>query len=50
MKRQTEVSVGFPNDDKEPGAAEARKLLKGSGKGEKLTEKLLKYRAEGVKV
>ena len=46
VKRQTEVLVIFPNEDKEPRAAEARKLLRGSGKGEKLTEKLLKYRAD----
>ncbi|MCI0474585.1 MAG: hypothetical protein L0Y76_13490 [Ignavibacteria bacterium] len=46
FKRQTEVLVIFPNEEQKPGTAEARKMLRGCGKGEKLTEKLLKYRAE----
>jgi len=43
VKKQTEVLAIFPNEVEKPGTteAEARKLLRGSGKGEKLTEKLL---------
>ena len=46
VKRQTEVLVIFPDEAEKPGTMEARRLLRGSGKGEKLTEKLLKYRAD----
>ena len=45
-KRQTEVLVIFPDEAEKPGTMEARRLSRGSGKGEKLTEKLLKYRAD----
>ena len=50
MKRKTEVLVIFPNDSKIFAPEEARKLLRGSGKGERLTEKLLKSRIEDVKL
>jgi len=46
VKRKTEVLVIFPNEVEKSGPSEARKLLRGSGKGEKLTERLLKYRAD----
>jgi len=47
-KKTTEVLVIFPNDSEKIAAEEARKLLRGSGKGERLTEKLLKSRAEDI--
>lgn len=46
IKKKTEVLVIFPTEVEKIESAEARKLLRGSGKGEKLTEKLLKYRAD----
>jgi hypothetical protein len=48
-KKRTEVLVIFPNKSEEMGPEEARKLLRGSGKGERLTERLLKYRADDIK-
>jgi hypothetical protein len=48
-KRKTEVLVIFPNEVEKIGSAEARKLLRGSGKGENLTEKLLKYRTDDTR-
>lgn len=48
-KRKTEVIVIFPNGREERIASEtARRLLRGSGKGEHLTEKLLRARAEDI--
>jgi len=47
--KKTEVLVIFPNDTEKIGPVEARKLLRGSGKGENLTERLLKYRADDSK-
>jgi hypothetical protein len=49
IKRKTEVPVIFPNEVEKIESAEARKLLRGSGKGEKLTEKLLKYRTDDTR-
>lgn len=49
IKRKTEVLVIFPNEVEKIESAEARKLLRGSGKGEKLTEKLLKYRMDDTR-
>ncbi len=49
-KKQTEVLVIFPNEAKGFVPEEARRLLRGTGKGEKLTEKLLKSRAEDIKL
>lgn len=49
-KGMTEVIVVFPNKIEKFSQAEARRLLKGSGKGERLTEKLLKSREEDVKL
>jgi hypothetical protein len=46
---KTEVLVIFPNSENEIKPAEARRLLRGSGKGEKLTERLLKSREEDTK-
>jgi len=48
-KKKTEVLVIFPSDEKTYPPQEARKRLRGSGKGDSLTETLLKSRAEDVK-
>jgi phage gp29-like protein len=48
-KNKTEVLVIFPNPAEEISPAKARRLLRGSGRGEKLTEKLLKSRADDIK-
>ena len=45
-KKKTEVLVIFPNQVEKIDPKEARRLLRGSGKGERLTEKLLKSRAD----
>ena len=48
-KKKTEVIVIFPNEIEERVTPEdARRFLRGSGKGERLTEKLLKSRAEDI--
>ena len=39
-KRPTEVLVIFPNDFERIPPSEARKILRGTGKGENLTDKL----------
>lgn len=49
-KKKTEVLVIFPNDIERFDSEEARRLLRGSGKGERLTERLLKSRAEDNKL
>ena len=48
-KKKTEVLVIFPNQEEKIDPKEARRLLRGSGKGEGLTEKLLKSRADDKK-
>ena len=48
-KNRAEVLVIFPDPAEEILPAEARRLLRGSGRGEKLTEKLLKSRADDIK-
>lgn len=50
MKGKTEVLVIFPNDAEKYTNEEARRLLRGSGKGERLIEKLLKSRIEDIKL
>ena len=50
MTRKTEVLVIFPNDAEKYAPEETRRLLRGSGKGEMLTEKLLKSRIEDIKL
>jgi len=45
-KKKTEVLVIFPNDVKKIIPEKARKLLRGSGKGERLTERLLISRVQ----
>lgn len=47
-KKRTEVLVIFPNDVNKTDPAEARRLLRGSAKGENLTNKLLKAREEDL--
>ena len=47
-KKKTEVLVIFPSNGKMYLPQEARKRLRGSGKGESLTEKLLKSRTEDI--
>ena len=47
-KKKTEVLVIFPDEVERFAQDEARKLLRGSWKGEGLTEKLLKSRAEDI--
>jgi hypothetical protein len=49
-KKKSEVLVIFPNDVERLVPEEARKLLRGSGKGERLTEKLLKSRIEDLRL
>ena len=48
-KNKTEVLIIFPNLAEEILPGEARRLLRGSGRGEKLTERLLKSRANDIK-
>jgi len=43
------VLVIFPNNPEQMSPSEARRLLKGRGKGENLTGKLLKSRAEDLR-
>ncbi len=50
MKEKTEVLVIFPDVIEKLTPVEARRLLKGTGKGEHLIEKLLKSRAEDIKL
>lgn len=47
-KKITEVLVIFPNDTEKIAPAEARRLLRCSGKGQRLTEKLLQARFEDI--
>ncbi len=49
-KKRTEVLIIFPNEYEKKSPEEARRLLRGSGKGERLTEKLLKLRAQDIKL
>ncbi len=44
-KKKTEVLVIFPDEPNNMEPSEARKLLRGAGKGEKLNQELLKHRA-----
>ena len=48
VKKKTEVLVIFPTEEKTCPPEEARKRLRGSGRGECLTEKLLKARSEDL--
>ena len=47
-KKTTEVLVIFPDDVEKYTPEEARRLLRGSGKGESLIERLLKSREEDI--
>ena len=49
-RKKTEVLVIFPDDAGRLSPEEARKILRGSGRGEGLTEKLLRSRAEDIGV
>lgn len=48
VKKRTEVLVIFPDEVKKILPQDARRLLRGSGKGEKLVERLLKSREEDI--
>lgn len=50
MKNKTEVLVIFPDITEKIASGEARRLLRGAGKGEHLTDKLLKSRVEDIKL
>jgi hypothetical protein len=47
-RKKTEVLVIFPDERGRFAPEEARRLLKGSGRGEGLIQELLKSRAEDV--
>ncbi len=47
-KKKTEVLVIFPNETDRVAPEVARRLLRGSGRGQRLTEKLLKARSEDI--
>lgn len=48
LKGKTDVLVVFPDILEKLSAPEARRLLRGSGKGEGLVKKLLQSRAEDM--
>jgi len=48
LKGNTDVLVVFPDISKKVSPRDARRLLRGSGKGEGLVEKLLQSRAEDM--
>ena len=48
--KKTEVLVIFPDTVEKIPPAEARRLLRGAGKEEHLTERLLKARAEDIEL
>lgn len=47
-KAKTEVLVVFPNNSEKVSPQEARRLLRGSGKGEGLVKRLLRSRTEDM--
>lgn len=49
-KNKTEVLIIFPEEEGRLAPEAARKLLRGSGKGEGLTKKLLRSRAEDIEL
>ena len=49
-KKRAEVLVIFPDEYERKPSEEARRLLRGSGKGERLTERLLQSRAEDIEL
>lgn len=49
-KEKTEVLVIFPEEARRLAPEAARKLLRGSGKGEGLMKKLLRSRAEDIRL
>lgn len=48
LKKKTDVLVVFPDILEKTSPQEARRLLRGSGKGEGLVKKLLRSRAEDM--
>lgn len=48
--KKTEVLVIFPNNENKFSPEEARKKLRGLGRGERLAEKLLKSRVEDIRL
>lgn len=49
-KKKTDVLVVFPDVSEKMSPQEARRLLRGSGKGEGLVKKLLRSRAEDMAI
>lgn len=49
-KKETKVLIIFPDEIKKYTPNEARRLLRGAGKGERLTERLLKSRSEDIRL
>lgn len=47
-RKDTEVLIIFPDDTQSRSHSEARRLLKGVGRGEHLNEKLLAARSEDM--
>lgn len=47
-KVKTEVLVVFPSNSEKVSSSEARRFLRGSGKGERLVKKLLRARSEDM--
>jgi len=50
LKEKTDVLVVFPDIVEKMSSQTARKLLRGSGKGEKLVKRLLQSRAEDITI
>ena len=48
LKEKTDVLVVFPDISEKVSPQNARKLLRGSGKGERLVKRLLRSRAEDM--
>lgn len=48
LKGKTDVLVVFPDISEKKSSQDARRLLRGSGKGEELVKKLLRSRAEDM--
>ena len=49
-RKKTEVLIIFPNELSNISSSEARRLLRGSSRGQRLTERLLKARKEDLEL